>query len=82
MLASLAEAPLDDPDRVYEPKYDGIRAIADVELGRIHLWSRNGNVKAKQFPEVVRDLLAFRRRPLCECSGASSPPRLRHPPPP
>ncbi len=30
MLASLADAPLDDPGLVYEPKYDGIRAIAEV----------------------------------------------------
>ena len=29
MLASLGDAPLTDPAFVYEPKYDGIRAIAD-----------------------------------------------------
>ena len=34
MLASLADAPLDDPELVYEPKYDGIRAIAEVSAGR------------------------------------------------
>jgi len=28
MLASLGGAPLHGPDLVYEPKYDGIRAIA------------------------------------------------------
>ena len=33
MLASLAEAPLDDPQLVYEPKYDGIRAIVEVPAG-------------------------------------------------
>jgi ATP-dependent DNA ligase len=31
MLASLTEAPLADPQFVYEPKYDGIRAIVDIE---------------------------------------------------
>src|SRR5204862_199441 len=30
MLASLADAPLVDRDLVYEPKYDGIRAIAEI----------------------------------------------------
>ena len=30
MLATLADAPLVDPALVYEPKYDGIRIIADV----------------------------------------------------
>src|SRR5436190_55631 len=33
MLASLADAPLEDPLLVYEPKYDGIRAIAEVGGG-------------------------------------------------
>jgi bifunctional non-homologous end joining protein LigD len=54
MLASLADAPLDDPDLVYEPKYDGIRAIAEVAPpGRVRLWSRLGNEKTAQFPEIV-----------------------------
>ena len=30
MLASLDDAPLDDAELVYEPKYDGIRAIAEI----------------------------------------------------
>src|SRR5262249_40259332 len=55
MLASLADAPLRDPNLVYEPKYDGIRAIAEIG-GRVHLWSRLGNEKTAQFPEVVRVL--------------------------
>ena len=51
MLASLAEAPLDDPHLVYEPKYDGIRAIAEVSpAGPVRLWSRLGNEKTAQFP--------------------------------
>jgi bifunctional non-homologous end joining protein LigD len=58
MLASLADAPLDDPQLVYEPKYDGIRAIAEVPpRGRgVRLWSRLGNEKTSQFPEVVAAL--------------------------
>ena len=49
MLASLADAPLDDPDLVYEPKYDGIRAIAEVPAGGhgVRLWSRLGNEKTR-----------------------------------
>ena len=31
MLASLADAPLADPQLVYEPKYDGIRAIVEID---------------------------------------------------
>src|SRR5437867_6279364 len=57
MLASLADAPLDDPHLVYEPKYDGIRAIAEVAPnGPVRLWSRLGNEKTRQFPEIAAAL--------------------------
>ena len=60
MLASLADAPLTDPQLVYEPKYDGIRAIAEVDpSGRVRLWSRLGNDKTAQFPEIVQALRAW-----------------------
>jgi bifunctional non-homologous end joining protein LigD len=62
MLASLADAPLDDPDLVYEPKYDGIRAIVEVEpKGSVHLWSRLGNDKTQQFPGIVAALKQWAR---------------------
>ena len=59
MLASLPSKapPLVDPRFVYEPKYDGIRAIALVEPGKPYatsrFWSRLGNEKTTQFPELV-----------------------------
>jgi bifunctional non-homologous end joining protein LigD len=61
MLASLADAPLDDPEWVYEPKYDGIRAIAEVG-GDVRLWSRMGNEKTRQFPEIAAALERWRTR--------------------
>jgi bifunctional non-homologous end joining protein LigD len=67
MLASLADAPLDDPHLVYEPKYDGIRAIAEVpgasdRQARVRLWSRLGNEKTDQFPEIAAALERWGRR--------------------
>ena len=64
MLASLVDAPLDDPDFVYEPKYDGIRAVAEIAArgAAIKLWSRLGNDKAAQFPGVVTALRKWARR--------------------
>jgi len=69
MLASLADAPLADPQLVYEPKYDGIRAIAEIGGHNsrlpghaVHLWSRLGNEKTHQFPEVARALEAWGRK--------------------
>ena len=62
MLASLADAPLDDPLLVYEPKYDGIRAIAEIApTPDVHLWSRLGNEKTQQFPEIARALEKWAR---------------------
>jgi len=63
MLASLEGAPLDDPHFVYEPKYDGIRAIAEVSpAGPVRLWSRLGNEKTTQFPEIAAVLAKWARR--------------------
>ena len=62
MLASLADAPLDDPQLVYEPKYDGIRAIVEIApKGATRLWSRLGNEKTRQFPEIAAALERWAR---------------------
>src|SRR3954453_454783 len=62
MLASLADAPLDDPNLVYEPKYDGIRAIVEIApKGHVRLWSRLGNEKTRQFPEISAALEKWAR---------------------
>jgi bifunctional non-homologous end joining protein LigD len=70
MLATTAAAPLESADLAYEPKYDGIRATALVDVGRVprrgpasvRLWSRLGNEKTTQFPEVADALREFARR--------------------
>jgi bifunctional non-homologous end joining protein LigD len=63
MLASLEDARHDDPQFVYEPKYDGIRAIAEVGPdAAVRLWSRLGNEKTQQFPEIATALSRWARR--------------------
>jgi hypothetical protein len=79
MLASLAapgEVPLTSERLVYEPKYDGIRALVAIEprvpspesrVPRVTIWSRNGHVKTTQFPDLApafARLAARRRGPL------------------
>jgi len=59
MLASTGEAPLDSPEYAYEPKYDGIRAIAIVNAKETTLWSRLGNAKSAQYPGIVEALQAW-----------------------
>jgi len=65
MLATLAEAPLKQKGLVYEPKYDGIRALVELvphaKGTTARLWSRNGNEKTAQFPAIVRALEAAAR---------------------
>src|SRR5207249_7776042 len=46
----------------FEPKYDGMRALAFVHPTRVQLMTRNGKDKAQQFPEVVDALRALARR--------------------
>lgn len=43
----------------YEPKWDGVRIVATVDDRRARLWTRNGNEKSAQFPEVADALLAI-----------------------
>ena len=64
MLASLAEVTLTDPQWVYEPKYDGIRILVDVDAGgrSVRLTSRRGNDKTSQFPDLVRAFKHFARK--------------------
>jgi len=63
MLASVADAPLVDAHLVYEPKYDGIRAIVEAGAhGTVRLWSRLGNEKTDQFPEIAAALAQWTRR--------------------
>jgi len=61
MLATLADAPLDSPSLLYEPKYDGIRALVEVTPAAggadVHIWSRLGNEKTTQFPSIVAALV-------------------------
>ena len=56
MLASLADAPLDDPQLVYEPKYDGIRAIVEIEPkgARPSVVAARQREDARSFPRSPR----------------------------
>jgi bifunctional non-homologous end joining protein LigD len=41
---------------VFEPKYDGMRVLAEASPRRVRLVTRNGKEKSEQFPEVVLGL--------------------------
>lgn len=52
MLASIAENPFDDPNWLFEIKWDGYRVISFVEDGNVRLVSRNQNDLAPRYPEL------------------------------
>lgn len=54
MLAQVAGQPFDHPDWQFEVKWDGIRALAYVEMGQLRLFSRNNRDLTDQFPELHR----------------------------
>ena len=72
MLAELADAAsharlLARPDLVFEPKYDGIRALVQVEPAGpegpfVRIFSRRGNDKTGEFPDLAEPLARFARR--------------------
>jgi len=52
MLARTGELPPDDDRWAYEIKWDGVRAIAYVDGGRLRLASRNGRDITPRYPEL------------------------------
>ncbi|WP_245957548.1 DNA ligase D [Niabella yanshanensis] len=56
MLATLVDKPFDDPDWVYEVKWDGYRALGFVKKGRVQLLSRNNKSFDKKF-YPIHDML-------------------------
>ncbi|MEO5783156.1 MAG: non-homologous end-joining DNA ligase, partial [Ginsengibacter sp.] len=56
MLAKEAEQPFDDNNWLYEIKWDGYRAIAELENKDVKLYSRNGITFENSYPIVVQEL--------------------------
>jgi bifunctional non-homologous end joining protein LigD len=57
MLATLVNEPFDDPDWIYEVKWDGYRAISYVNKGDVNILSRNNkSFNDKYYP--LRELLS------------------------
>lgn len=56
MLATLIDKPFDDPEWIFETKWDGYRLIAEVKERSVSLYSRNLIDKSSKYPSV-RDAL-------------------------
>jgi len=59
MLATMIKEPFDHPDWIFEVKWDGYRAIAEIREGTVSLYSRNGISFDKKFFPIVESLRKF-----------------------
>src|SRR3954471_13130309 len=65
-LLSEVPRPFDRAGWLFELKYDGFRAIALNEAGRVRLLSRKGNDLAPAFPEIAAEIASL---PECSIDG-------------
>jgi bifunctional non-homologous end joining protein LigD len=56
MLATLVDDPFDDPDWLFEIKWDGYRALAFVNKGKVELLSRNNKSFDEKFYSIHQAL--------------------------
>lgn len=59
MLAKLQDGPFDSTDWIYEIKWDGYRAIAEVSGGKVDLYSRNRISFNHKYKPIVETLESF-----------------------
>ena len=59
MLATLSPSVVEGPEWVFEEKYDGIRALAGRERGRVKMWSRMLQDLTAGFPHVALAVAAL-----------------------
>jgi bifunctional non-homologous end joining protein LigD len=56
MLATLTDRPFDDPDWIFETKWDGFRLVAEIKDGCVALYSRNLIDLSSKYPSVCAAL--------------------------
>ena len=56
MLATLTDRPFDDPDWIFETKWDGFRLMAEIKDGSVALYSRNLIDLSSKYPSICRAL--------------------------
>ena len=64
MLATLVGEPFDDPEWLFEIKWDGYRALCTIEDGRLSVVSRNGLDMLKRFPSLEQLSTSFASSPV------------------
>ncbi len=62
MLCTLVDEAFDGEEWLFEIKWDGYRAIAEVDSGKVKLYSRNLLPFESKFPAVVEDLTQIKNQ--------------------
>jgi bifunctional non-homologous end joining protein LigD len=76
LLSERRTPPFDDPDWIYELKFDGWRLLAGVHEGGVHLMTRKGADATRWFPEICAGLATLPGGPhvldgeVCALDGA------------
>jgi bifunctional non-homologous end joining protein LigD len=56
MLATLIDAPFDNPEWVFQNKWDGFRLVASIKRGSVTLYSRSGLIAGDNYKPVAKAL--------------------------
>ena len=56
MLSTLVKAPFDHPEWLFEVKWDGYRAMAEIQAGKVSLYTRNRISLNKRFSPITEAL--------------------------
>jgi bifunctional non-homologous end joining protein LigD len=59
MLCTLTKEPIDDPDYLYEIKWDGYRIISYVNNDKVVMHSRSGLNYSAKYPNIVQGLMSL-----------------------
>ena len=62
MLAREVEEPFDDKEWMYEIKWDGYRAISEIDRNNVKLYSRNGLNFTQSYPVIVEALQTIKQK--------------------
>ncbi len=62
MFAKLGDKPFNDEDWIFELKWDGYRAVAEVNKGDVKFYSRNGLSFANSYPSVYEELQTIKEK--------------------
>lgn len=67
MLATLVDKPFDDPDWLYEVKWDGYRALGFINKGKVNLLSRNNKSFNEKYYPLTELLSGWEMNAVIDC---------------